>query len=306
MTRDTADLLAGASNLAALISQVREIWPAHGAFIDRNLGMRTSEEIAFLDDIARRILILIAGDATAAVLSYKDTCAQYMKAEMAFRKQQHYANQRFEEVVAGLYDKRSEMNSYMTGLLLSVALWWQNSGPYFFFQRNFLPRFRNSFELIEVGPGHGLGTAMALECPECMRVVGLDISAESLDMTWRCLRQFGAEARFVGRRLDICERVPEGLFDGAIISQVLEIVSDPKLALANIRMALRSGGLLFINAPVDFAAPDHIRRWRSSEELDAILLGLHFNIIDRAIYRPSIVGNTQNAGYSYVAVCRKP
>jgi SAM-dependent methyltransferase len=294
-----------ATHLATLTDRVKHIWPAHSAFIVRNLAARTPEEIAFLDDIARRILILTGGALDAAILSYKNTCAQYMKAEMLFRKQQHYANQRFDEVVAGLYDKQGEMHSYMTGLLLSVALWWQNSGPYFYFQKKFLPMFDGSFQLIEIGPGHGLGTSMALERPGCTRVVGLDISAESLEMTRRCLRLFGVEDRFVGRKLDICEAAPEGPADGVVVSQVLEIVSDPGLALANVHAALRPGGLLYLNAPVDFAAPDHIRRWRDSDQIDAILTRLGFEIHDRVVYRPSTVEESRDAGFSYVVVCAK-
>lgn len=294
-----------AIHLSKLTARLENNWPSHNAFISRNFGARTAEEIDFLDDIARRVLILNNKNVDAAVENYKDVCSQYIKLEIEFRKRKRYFNLRFDEVVSELYDKSVEMNSYMTGLLMSVVFYWQNSGPYYHYLNNYLPKFYREFELIEVGPGHGLGTLLALEHPNCARVTGLDISSESIAMTEKCLSQFGLGDRFTGYKGDICECPPEITADGAVISQVLEVVSDPKAALANIHAALRDNGILFVNAPVNFAAPDHIRRWHNSEQIDEILLDVGFEIHERQHFLPSTIGDATGKGYSYVVVCAK-
>jgi hypothetical protein len=56
-------------------------------------------------------------------------------------------------------------------------------------------------------------------------------------------------------------------FDIAVISEVLEHLEEPARALGGIRTALRPGGSVFINAPVNSPAPDHIYLWRSTDEL---------------------------------------
>ncbi|MBX3575935.1 MAG: class I SAM-dependent methyltransferase [Rhizobiaceae bacterium] len=295
--------LTAAPSLARFVELIRERWPTHMAFVGRNLAARSNAEIRFLDDMARRILIVSEGRTLAAIDSYRDVCAQYLRAEMEYRKKKRYVNDKFDDVVSSLYDHSDRMNSYMTGLLLSVIFWWQNSGPYYFLKTEFLTMFDEAFALVEVGPGHGLGSSLALELPNCTGITGLDISAESIAMTQACLRRFGHADRFFGKVGDICVDAPVRDADGMVISQVLEIVSDPVSALRNARASLRDGGLLFLNAPVNFAAPDHIRRWGSADEIDAILDRVGFKLVKQKRYAPSSIAGGETQGYSYVAVC---
>ena len=55
-------------------------------------------------------------------------------------------------------------------------------------------------------------------------------------------------------------------FDSAIISEVLEHLERPDLALQTLNNALVPGGRLFINVPINSPAPDHIYLWRTKEE----------------------------------------
>ena len=49
-----------------------------------------------------------------------------------------------------------------------------------------------------------------------------------------------------------------GVVESAIISEVLEHLEEPDRALDTLKLALKPGGRLFINVPINSPAPDHI------------------------------------------------
>jgi SAM-dependent methyltransferase len=198
------------------------------------------------------------------------------------------------------------MHDYMIGLLVSLVFWWQNGAPLMHFRDAFLPLFRGPFRMLEIGPGHGIWTSFMLRQPGCAGVTGMDVSPKSLELTRACLDRFGLAAKFDALRGDIC-RPPaiERTFEGAVVSQVLEIVSDPAAALRNLHGLLKPQGLLYLNAPVDFAAPDHIRRWHSSAEIDALAADAGFERVQAVSFLPTTLARTEKTGYSYVVILKR-
>jgi arsenite methyltransferase len=97
--------------------------------------------------------------------------------------------------------------------------------------------------VIDVGSGPGLLAAeMAAEIGPGGKVCGIDISADMIAMSAaRPLPPGSAPAEFVHGDVEQIP-YPDGSFDAAVCTQVLEYVADVPRALAEIRRVLRPGG----------------------------------------------------------------
>ena len=91
--------------------------------------------------------------------------------------------------------------------------------------------------------GCGTGTlARLLAGQKGCRVLGVDASEE---MITNCPLAPNTEFRHIG---DICQTgLPDSAFDGVLCSSVLEYVSQPRVALAELRRVLKPNGLLLIS-----------------------------------------------------------
>lgn len=104
---------------------------------------------------------------------------------------------------------------------------------------------------------------------------------------------------------DICEYNPslaDGYFDVVVCTEVLEHVTDPFSAIAEMRRVLRTGGYLFCSSPFDFRIhgplPDN---WRFTEHGWRILLR-DFEQVD---IRPLANPNRFLMPIHYTVVCVK-
>jgi 2-polyprenyl-3-methyl-5-hydroxy-6-metoxy-1,4-benzoquinol methylase len=71
-----------------------------------------------------------------------------------------------------------------------------------------------------------------------------------------------------------------GNFDSAIISEVLEHLEQPDIALRTLNGALRPGGSIFINVPVNSPAPDHIFLWSTPQEVIDLVVSSGFTVCE--------------------------
>ena len=105
------------------------------------------------------------------------------------------------------------------------------------------------------------------------------MSPSSIAETKAALATLGVEREIEIVEQDVLSAAPrEGEFDAAVISEVLEHLERPDRALRTLHSALRPGGRIFINAPVNSPAPDHIYLWRSPEELRSFVEDQDFEI----------------------------
>jgi 2-polyprenyl-3-methyl-5-hydroxy-6-metoxy-1,4-benzoquinol methylase len=131
-----------------------------------------------------------------------------------------------------------------------------------------MPSLPNQFDHLEVGPGHGLFLAFATAHPRCARATGWDVSPTSIAATSAALAKLGITGRVTLVGQDVLEHAPTSdQFDSAIISEVLEHLEQPDIALRTLRDSLRPGGSIFINVPVNSPAPDHIFLWTTPAQV---------------------------------------
>lgn len=287
---------------AAVLNQ----WPAHRSFIEKHLACCDATRLEFLDVLSQRMLALIGDELERFAADYKWMCGFFLKYEIQYRRNKGVEHTSFDAILERFYKNDIDMGRYMRGLMVSQVLWRQHAGAAAFFAQRFLPMLKADYDYLEIGPGHGLWLSFAASDPKCKSLTGWDVAQASLGLTRHALSLLGI-TRPVSLELgDICT-LPKGQprFDAAVISQVLELVSEPGKAVQQLADSLRPGGLLFVNCPTQLVAPDHIRLWADYHEVDALMTAAGLKVVDRDLVAPDATLPVEKQGYSYVAIARK-
>lgn len=101
-------------------------------------------------------------------------------------------------------------------------------------------------KLLEIGPGTGLRSVTLAKFLKKGQVLGIDTSVTLLEEANR-LKIAKRAKNLELKRLDLYSgQIPRGKFDFVYIRLVFQHLPDPLLALKNIKLALKPGGVLFI------------------------------------------------------------
>jgi 2-polyprenyl-3-methyl-5-hydroxy-6-metoxy-1,4-benzoquinol methylase len=251
-----------------ILEAVRARWSEHAPFLDRVAAACEPALVETAGIVAGKILAL-AGDALDRHADgYRWMCQMVLDEELEFRRTGRYRYSRFEEVADRVYGDLAVMAPYMEGLLLSQVLWVNHLRVLDFYRRRFLPLVAGGAHL-EVGPGHGLLLALAAQAG-ARSLTGWDVSVASLDKTRAALATLGVRTGLTLELHDV-HAPASGTFDTIVFSEVLEHLEDPLGALRALRERLGPGGHVYVNAPVNSPAIDHIHLLRSPEELVALV-----------------------------------
>jgi 2-polyprenyl-3-methyl-5-hydroxy-6-metoxy-1,4-benzoquinol methylase len=296
------------SGTCDIVARTLEIWPEHERFLIQRFTGPAEALADVCEQIAGRVLRIVAGREATAVANYRWTCQMLLKEEYMFRLTGHYRFSSFAEARVAVYDNETFMTRYADGLLLSQLLWANHTAAIASYRRAFLPLLDGSASLLEVGPGHGLLLAMAAErLPGT--VTGWDVSEASLAQTQRALDAMGIAAARLGL-VDVLEAPTSGQFDAVVASELLEHLEQPSAALRRLRQVTRAGGRLFLNIPVNSPAPDHIYLWRTPAEVLSFVADSGLGIIDAYVF--PMTGKTvaqaraEALTLSCVVLCERP
>jgi SAM-dependent methyltransferase len=271
--------LADFPSLARIVDAQKQAWPEHAKYLRARFAGDDPAALGRTDDIARLVLAL-SGDALPRYCGdYRWMCENFIQEEAFFRRHNRYRRTRFDQVERDIYSNRPYMARYVNGILLSQLLWRNHAAALDLFRTRFLPTLPDGYSHLEVGPGHGLFLAHAAADPRCRAATGWDVSAASIAATEAALRAF-AVARPVMLTVQDVLGAPADpkAFDSAVISEVLEHLEDPAAALRTLLASLKPGGRIFVNAPVNSPAPDHILLWRDPAEITALIESIGFAI----------------------------
>lgn len=264
--------------------EVRGMNQMHHKMMQGGLEYLDSDEIGRLEFLIRYLLsqgleIKYLADCYLEVV--RDTLTE----QIFFLRNGRYRFATYQEVAAA-FDARPEyMRRYMYGLALTSYIWPNHTEIFRFFERH-LPRDRGGAYL-EIGPGHGLYMATALQVSSYASFLGIDISGESIQQTGAITRHFAPD-RAGAVDLRVCDflesrDLPEQGFSMIVAGELLEHVERPERFLARMERLLSPGGTVFVSTCVNSPAFDHIYLWRSPASFEDMIREAGFQIVERLV-----------------------
>jgi len=261
------DLLAGRPQTTAVIDVVLEVWPEHAAYLLKSFQPRTPAMLDATEAAASAAAKLMAGAVARFAADYRWTCDQLRDEELFFHREGRYRLSTFAEANAEVYSDHAYMGRYVNGLLLSQLLWFNHVATLEMFLNRVLGAAKAPFDYLEIGPGHGLMTFFAAGAPLARSLQAWDVSPVSLRETRSALDRLEVARDVSLVEVDILQAdLPARQFDLIVISEVLEHLERPDLALAFLRKAVTAEGRVFVNVPLNSPSPDHIYLLTSPEE----------------------------------------
>jgi 2-polyprenyl-3-methyl-5-hydroxy-6-metoxy-1,4-benzoquinol methylase len=274
-------------SLGRLVQRQVETTPRHSPFLARRFAGATARELALCEEIARQIVSLAGDELDAFVAGYDFICDIQKREELYFRRHDAYRLKTVSEASAEVYSNKPYMVAYMRGLLMTQAFWSNHAASMAFYLDEFLARNPLDYDLLEIGPGHGLLFSRAAADPRARSVVGWDLSPSSVQESREALRKLGVPQRFSLEVRDLFDSAnSRDAFDAVVFSEVLEHLEEPQKALAAIRRVMRPGGRLYVNVPINSPAPDHLFLLRSPEEAVSFVQSCGFEI-ERTAFFPA-------------------
>jgi 2-polyprenyl-3-methyl-5-hydroxy-6-metoxy-1,4-benzoquinol methylase len=272
-------------NLETLIEAVLRSWPRHKKYIDKSILKRSEIVLRASETLSRAIIQMsgsVPGGLTTLCDDYRYTSEKIIfPEEFYFKLHGEYRLKTFEDANRECYSDPVLMGRYMNGLAVSDVMWDNHAGVVSAFLDRYLPNLRQRTRHLEVGPGHGFFLYFAAADANVVSLTGWDVSPTSIDHTRQVLDVLGVEKDVELKVQNLFEAgSPEAgsEFDSIVISEVLEHLEDPYLALRSLSPWLRPGGRIWINVPVNCPAPDHIYQFHDIEETHALVRECGFEI----------------------------
>jgi 2-polyprenyl-3-methyl-5-hydroxy-6-metoxy-1,4-benzoquinol methylase len=258
-----------AGGIEELFARLLQAWPEHERYLGRLTEALSPQERRLADTLADWIALVAGSDLDQVCEDYRWLCREMQDEQLHFARNGAYRLSTFSEAYERVYGNAEYMRRYLNGLLVGRITWIEQLRMLAFYADEFLPSLPDSYDHLEIGPGHGVLLYLACNNPRCATLSAIDVSESSLDLTAECLRRLGARAE---PRL-ICSDVLEGALEpgrrwhGIVLSEVLEHLEAPSLALDHVVESLEPGGRAFITTPANCPMPDHIFLFRSPEEI---------------------------------------
>jgi 2-polyprenyl-3-methyl-5-hydroxy-6-metoxy-1,4-benzoquinol methylase len=274
-----ADKLSPYPKLASIVNEVVRVWPEHERYCETRFRNDEADFLARTEEFAELALVNVGTSLSLYVEDYRWMCERFLEEEIYFQRHGEYRLSTFEAAFAEVYSDLDYMSKYVRGILISQIIWDPHARAFDAFRTEFLGGMPDDAAYLEVGPGHGFFLYFASRCDKISKLEAWDVSDASIAETQAALKRLHVERDIKIVQQDVLlapSRHEE--FDAAIISEVLEHLERPDLALKSLHAALKPGGRIFINAPINSPAPDHIYLWRSIEEFSKFVEDQGFRI----------------------------
>ena len=268
---------SGFPQLEKLLERQLAAFPAHGSFLQKRFSSAGRGELIFAEEIADKVMQIAGSNLDRICEDYCRVSRIVLDEELHFRRTGRYRLSTFAQAEAEVYSNPDLMSCYMNGLLAS-QLWWSNHTEMLrFFRDDFIGRNPHGFTHLEIGPGHGLFLYFAAVSPQCGTAEAWDISGASLEHTRQALAAMQLGRHVALKKVSVFE-APREQFTSIAFSEVLEHLENPRDALKILRGLLAEGGRIFLNAPVNSPAPDHLYLFETPEHVLAMIAEAGFAV----------------------------
>jgi len=271
--------------LGLLTSRLLELSPRHQSFVSRRFATCEEKEWRLCEELAEQIVRLADDELDELVRGYDFICEIHRREYIHFRRYGTYRLKTAADAAREVYNDTWYMERYMRGLLMTEVLWSNHTAAIDFYQRQFLARNPPGYELLEIGPGHGLLFSRSATDPRAGSVTGWDLSPVSVAHSRRALQKLGVTRPYELQVRDLLDGPgADERFDAVVLSEVLEHMEEPQRALERVRASLLPGGRLYVNVPVNSPAPDHLFLLRSTDEAIRFVKSGGFGIEQAAFF----------------------
>ena len=266
--------------LEKIIAEIELRNPVHGKKLKKNLSGVDEDFFSraslFLKKYERFVHSL-GKDLDYGIECYLKMVSDVVYEQMRFVVTGEYSSKSFKDVQKRVYDNPEVMEYYMHGLMLSHFLWLHHYKTLSFFIQS-LPRYRDTVRsYLEIGGGHGLYLEQVLEeFGDGVSFEVVDISESSLAMA----QKFIDDQKVCFTLSDIYRFEPENHYDFIAMGEVLEHVEDPVRLLAKLHGLLTPRGHIFITAPTNAPAIDHIYLFRNVQEIREAINAAQLEVVD--------------------------
>lgn len=244
--------------------------PDHRNFLDPSVAAMSDESRGELVDYIR-----YCGDRGLS-LPYLADCYNTITTDtkmeqIYFRRHGQYRYSSFKEVAEHVYFDAAYMKKYMYGLALTCFLWPSHAAMQQFFGRTFPRGRRGSY--LEIGPGHGYYFRQAAALGSFHRMIGVDISPASVELSRDLMRYHPLEtaAEFDILEADFLQFSSDGgAFSCVVMGEVLEHVEEPGRFLRKIAELSEPDAYIYITTCLNAPAVDHIFLFRTVSEIEEL------------------------------------
>jgi 2-polyprenyl-3-methyl-5-hydroxy-6-metoxy-1,4-benzoquinol methylase len=277
--------------LANLVTEVLAVWPGHKRYLESSLRGRDEDLLSHserLSEMVGRLAATVDGGIRRLANDYRFLCEDIvLPEEIHFRRHDSYRLKSFEEALRTVYNDAPFMTRYMNGLLMSDVLWVNHCRGLQHYAEVYLNSLKFGAQFLEIGPGHGLLLHLATLNSNLGNLYAWDISQSSIEMSRHALKALGATkpVRFEMRNIldaSVMETRNANLFDGIVLSEVLEHLEEPEHAIRALFHLCKPDGRVWINVPANSPAPDHLYLVREPKQAEDLVRSIGFEVVDTA------------------------
>ena len=218
--------------------------------------------------------------------AYQQVLDMTIQESKYFMEHGSYRYSTFEEVADKVYFNEPYMKNYMIGLALTQYLWAIHKNCYQYFT-NSLENIKKCDNYVEIGPGHGGYFYQAVKSGKFTNCTAIDVSTTSLAMTKAFVESHDIHSRGTNVQYlckDVNSIAGEALYDFLVMCEVLEHVEEPEKILRSLRRILKKDGMAYFSIPINAPEIDHIKLFKSPDEVTALLNNTGFVIKEQKLF----------------------
>lgn len=247
-----------------------------------------------------------------AVDAYLKMCSDILNEQIKFLKTGKYSCTSISDAYESVYSKEDVMRPYMVGVALSQFLWENHYKIYTFFL-DIVKRTENQNieDYLEIGAGHGLFMAAAIENLKAQNYRVVDLSPISINICKNILGYLidGNQVMPEFTEMNALDFKEDVKFDFITMGEVIEHVEDPRPLLKNIARLLKPNGKAFLTTCANSPCIDHIYLFNNVEEIRDLFKECGLQIVEELVLpieknENSVIDN-KLLGTSYAAVVKR-
>lgn len=260
--------------LQQIVSILESKDPLHAKKIRKNIQSFTNQDTERANKFFNKYIQLLkqqGNDIHYGMECYLKMIADINYEQIQFVRTGEYSSKSFDEVNQRVYNNPNVMEYYMHGLLLSQFLWSHHYKMLSFFIDSFSKFNKNTKNYLEIGGGHGLYIAEAINILEndvCFDLV--DISPTAVEISKSFINK--PKIRYIVQ--DVLTFPLDQTYDFITMGEILEHLEDPAALLSKAKELLSDDGHIFMTTPTNAPTIDHIYLFHNIQEIE--------NMIDQA------------------------